>query len=186
MEDILTEFDLYEFDEEDKEESHDDSDVDPDYVDPKKKAGKEAERCEVELDPVSDAGCSGEQRDSGLAGDCSGGRTDGGLAGGIRGERAGGHKRKRGGRKVKDGHFAVTVMPPENNLESDVEDNLVEIDEMRFFEGNVMETNSDNEREEYREELMVTVVPMSEVQQKVTDEDSDDLDDPSGLSKHLP
>ena len=97
MEDILTEFDLYEFDEEDKEEYHDDSDVDPDYVDPKKKAGKEAERCEVELDPVSDAGCSGEQRDSGLAGDCSGGRTDGGLAGGSHGERAGGggsHKRK--------------------------------------------------------------------------------------------
>ena len=70
--------------------------------------------------------------------------------------------------------------------QNDVEDNLGEVDEMRFVEGNVMETNSDNEREEFREEVMVTVVPMSEVRQKVTDEDSDDLDDPSGLSKHLP
>lgn len=87
---------------------------------------------------------------------------------------------------MKDGHFAVTMLLPEDNLESDVEDNLVEVDEMKFIEGNVMETNSDNEREEYREELMVTVVPMSEVQQKVTDKDSDNLDDPSGLSKHLP
>ena len=62
------------------------------------------------------------------------------------------------------------MMPPDNNLESDVEDNLVEVDEMKFIEGNVMETNSDNEREEYREELMVTVVPMSEIRSKVTDE----------------
>ena len=43
MEDILTEFDLYEFEEEDKEESVDDSVEDPDYVDPKEKAEKEAE-----------------------------------------------------------------------------------------------------------------------------------------------
>ena len=100
-------------------------------MDPKEKAEKEAESSEVELDPVSDAGCSGERRDSGLAGDCSGGRTDGGLAGSIRGERAGGHKRKRGGRKVKDGHFAITVLPPEDNLQSDVEDNLVEVDELK-------------------------------------------------------
>ena len=87
---------------------------------------------------------------------------------------------------MKDGHFAITVLPPEDNLQSDVEDNLVEVDEMRFVEGNVMEKNSDNEREEYREELMVTVVPMSEIRSKVTDEDSDDLDDPSDGRPHSP
>ena len=82
MEDILTEFDLYEFEVEDKEKAVGDSVEDSDYVDPKEKAEKEAESSEVELDLVSDAGCSGERRDSGLTGDCSRGRTDGGVTGG--------------------------------------------------------------------------------------------------------
>ena len=52
-------------------------------------------------------------------------------------------------------------MPPEDNLESDVEDNTV-VDEVKFIEGDVVDTNADSDREEYRkdgEDLMVTVVP---------------------------
>ena len=57
--------------------------------------------------------------------------------------------------KMRGMSRSIEVLGVQNNLESDVENNLVEVDEMRFIEGNVMETNSDNEREEYREELMV-------------------------------
>ena len=102
VEDILTEFDLYkESDESDpsEQESVDGSTDDPDYEDPVEKGEKEENSetasevgdSEVELDPVSAAGCSGDRSDGGLVG----------LVGASIGERTAGGDREGGGHKRK-------------------------------------------------------------------------------------